>query len=50
MKKILALLLAALMALALAGCGGNAETLPPPRYPPRKPPLRPKPRRPKSLP
>ncbi len=26
MKKILALLLAALMALALAGCGGNAET------------------------
>ena len=26
MKKIIALLLAALMALALAGCGGNAET------------------------
>lgn len=26
MKKILALLLAALLALALAGCGGNAET------------------------
>lgn len=26
MKKILALLLAALMALAFAGCGGNAET------------------------
>ena len=25
MKKILALLLAALMALALAGCGGNTE-------------------------
>ena len=26
MKKIIALLLAALMAFALAGCGGNAET------------------------
>ena len=26
MKKIIALLLAALMTLALAGCGGNAET------------------------
>lgn len=26
MKKIIALLLAALMSLALAGCGGNAET------------------------
>lgn len=26
MKKIIALLLAALMALALVGCGGNAET------------------------
>ena len=30
MKKILALLLAALMALALAGCGGNTDTPAPP--------------------
>ena len=33
MKKILALLLAALMALALAGCGGNTETPAPPETP-----------------
>ena len=33
MKKILALLLAALMALALAGCGGNTETPAPTEVP-----------------
>ncbi len=50
MKKILALLLAALMALALAGYSGDTKTPAPPKRPQRKPPQRPKPRRPKSLP
>ena len=40
MKKIIALLLAALMALALVGCGGNAETPAPTEAPATEAPLR----------
>ena len=41
MKKILALLLAALMALALAGCGGNTETPAPTEVPATEAPAEP---------
>ena len=41
MKKILALLLAALMALALVGCGGNAETPAPTEVPATEAPAEP---------
>lgn len=42
MKKILALLLAALMALALAAAAGNTETPAPTEVPATEVPLRPK--------
>ena len=41
MKKIIALLLAALMAFALAGCGGNAETPAPTEAPATEAPAEP---------